>query len=92
MPILIRQGCTKITYYTAPKGGQQWLDKNCTNFLLKSLAKEWMEQGLLNIPHDIMRATQGVVIDHILWLHNIVTVYEMIKIPCDWYHSIETTK
>ena len=43
----------------------------------KILGKEWVEKGLLNLPSCFEKPSHGIAIGHVLWCHDLITVFGM---------------
>jgi hypothetical protein len=63
--------------------------KNCFE---ERVGKEWAEKGLLILPTCYERETHGIAVGHVLWLHNLLTVFGMHEFCKDHYSSLESTK
>jgi predicted aldo/keto reductase-like oxidoreductase len=56
----------------------------------KRLGKEWLQQGMENIPDFYDESTQGVALGHTLWCHNMLVAYDMYDTAKNRYEKLET--
>jgi predicted aldo/keto reductase-like oxidoreductase len=53
------------------------------------LGEEWYEKGLVNVPSFLSASTDGIMIGHMLWLHNCLAAYGMYDFAKDRYRMVE---
>lgn len=56
---------------------------------IEKLGKDWFENGLLNIPSFDEESTDGIMIGHMLWLHNCLTAYGLYEFSRERYAMVE---
>lgn len=54
----------------------------------EKLGKEWVERGMLDVPDCYDERTDGVLVGHVLWLHNLMTAYGMYDFCKERYKSM----
>jgi len=59
---------------------------------VEKLGAEWVEKGMLNLPDCYEKATSGVLMGHIVWLHNLMVSYGMYDFCKERYKSMFATE
>ena len=58
---------------------------------INNLGSDWVQKGLLNLPSFFDKASDGMAIGHLLWLHGCVKAFGMYDFARDRYRSLEKT-
>lgn len=67
-------------------------EERLNNLAIEKLGKEWFEKGLLNVPSFYDKASDGMALGHILWIHNCMQAYGMYEFCNDRYGMLLKTK
>jgi len=57
---------------------------------MERCGREWVEQGMLNLPTCYDECSQGIAVGHILWLHKLLVAYGMYGFCKERYNMLET--